>query len=179
MSKEDYQDIKEGIRFLIKPIKESNYKELIIFLLISPFFFIITYYLFEYKYTKYQRLGYYDEFKHKVVNFEWRKGAIYFDLSENNKISITHSEGIINCKLYFDDVIQIGDSIIKDAKSDTICIKRGNQKYYFLMLLYPRESLKRLMTDKSIPETVRKRNLKILLYRIKVLKQTYLLRNDI
>jgi len=61
------------------------------------------------------------------------RGFALLELDNSQKISIEHSRNYDYSTPWLNDFLQVGDHLLKNKNSDTLWIKRGVDKYYFVI----------------------------------------------
>jgi flagellar biosynthesis component FlhA len=76
-----------------------------------------------------------DEFIGKITDLFTSKGASFVVLSDSMKIRFHTSKNskYLGKKAYLDGVLSIGDTLVKNKGTDTLIVKKQNQKYYYVL----------------------------------------------
>jgi hypothetical protein len=82
---------------------------------------------------KYPLCDFQDELSGIVYKAKPNRGAVYFDLANANRFSVSASDNFDYSPSSLDKFIETGDSIFKPKNSDTLYIYRNNDKYYFVL----------------------------------------------
>lgn len=69
----------------------------------------------------------------KIKNYSTYRGAVLLTLENNYKTCINTSRNYGYTPPYLEKFIKVGDSVIKNAYSDTLHIIRNEQKYFFII----------------------------------------------
>lgn len=80
----------------------------------------------------YKELKYRDSINGKIKDKYTEKGAGFFSIKER-KFSLPTSANYLYDKKYLDDLLSVGDSIIKHSHSDTIFIIKEQKMYFFIL----------------------------------------------
>jgi len=81
---------------------------------------------------EYENVNYNDDFKGKVDGLYVEKGACFVSIG-SKKIFLKESINYLYQEIYLDKILSIGDSIIKEQRSDTIKIIKKNSEYQFVI----------------------------------------------
>jgi hypothetical protein len=110
-----------------KEIKKLGYTIILGFILTV---FILLLYVYNYN-SDYENLKIEDKLKGYVMEHSSYQGFTFVKLYDGRKIRVPDSRNQSYDEYQFMNVIEKKDSIIKNAYSDTIFIKRKNEKFYF------------------------------------------------
>lgn len=81
---------------------------------------------------EYENVNYTDNIKGKVDGIYVEKGACFVSIG-SQKIFLKVSGNYLYPEIYLDQILTIGDSIIKEQGSDTIRILKKNSEYQFVI----------------------------------------------
>ena len=115
-----------------------KYKLYIILIIAGiSFFFFISFLTRNYvseKNNEYKEISFNDNIKGVLENVGNNRGTLYIDLNKSVRFSISSATCNYNyTQPCIRNFLNIGDSIVKTANTDTIYIIRGNKTFFFII----------------------------------------------
>jgi hypothetical protein len=111
----------------------TKYRKIILGLvvLLALSFIILSVIFMKNMYNDYNLVDKNVKFNGSVSDFMLNRGGIYIQLSDGSKIILKPSRNYIYDPPFQDKFIRIGDTLFNKSGSDTICIVRDKQVYFF------------------------------------------------
>ena len=81
----------------------------------------------------FEKIEYKESYHGNIIDLETNRGFIYMTFEGGDKFYVIDSKNNLYSPKHFYGFVQLGDSIVKPASTDSLYIFRNNEKYIFVI----------------------------------------------